>query len=149
MLGWIDLAGARFGQRRPPHQVWSAPRAAILATASGRPAEHMHTSIFASVHVTPIATNHALTLAMTWPSGIPLRVRVPRTWRSNSAKGVGCGSSGHIVNRRLRPAHAQAGAGYQWSIGSSNPALAQDRPQLRSGRVLGLRTLKDRGTQCT
>jgi hypothetical protein len=102
-LIWLALAAAsadrhtRCGLRRARH-----------ARHGKWPAEHMHISIFASVHVTPIATNHALVLAMTWPSGIPLRARVPRTWRSKFAKGVGCGSSGHIVTAG-QPAPPRAG----------------------------------------
>jgi hypothetical protein len=29
MFGWIDPAGAHCGERRPLHQVWSVPRAAL------------------------------------------------------------------------------------------------------------------------
>jgi hypothetical protein len=53
----------RYGLRRAQH-----------ARHGKWPAENMHINIFASVHVTPIATNHALALAMTWPSGIPWMV---------------------------------------------------------------------------
>jgi hypothetical protein len=47
------------------------------------PVTHMHTSIFATVHVTLFTINHALELATTWPSGISLR-----------AKGLGDGDLG-------------------------------------------------------
>jgi hypothetical protein len=68
MLGWIDPAGARFvaaasAQTAAPGMV-CAVRGTLAMTTGKWPAEHMHTSISASVHVTPIATNHARALAI-------------------------------------------------------------------------------------
>jgi hypothetical protein len=83
----MDLAGARCGVLQPvqtaaPRRT-SAPGMGLRLRAPLRRARHsrhgdrpkpageyMHTSISATVHLTPIITNHELELATTKPSGI-------------------------------------------------------------------------------
>jgi hypothetical protein len=128
-LIWLALAAAsadhhtRYGLRRARH-----------ARHGKWPAEHMHIIIFASVHVTPIATNHALALTMTWPSGIPLRARVPRTWRSKFAKGVGCGSSGHIVTALVQRAQRTTA---RWAVPRHKDNSAASARKLAAGGKCG------------